>query len=121
MLPAYQVEALERLVDEVDRVSGVGERPLSSGREQGIGEHGWRDPGRNRREQGALSRLAMAHARPTPQPALERGSIRPASKRRTFSPGRLAVAIRCHAARAVEQGEISFLLWQHGQQITEGR
>ena len=121
VLPADQVEALERLVDEVERVSGVGERPLGLGREQGIGEHSRRDTGRNRREQGALGRLAMAHVCPTPQPALERGRIRPASKRRTFPPRRLAVAVRRHAARAVEQGEIGFLLRQHGQEIGERR
>ena len=66
VLPADQVEALERLVDEVERMSGIGERPLGLGREQGIGEHGRRETGRNRREQSALGRLAMAHVCPTP-------------------------------------------------------
>ena len=51
----------------------------------------------------------------------ERSRIRPASKRRTFPPRRLAVAIRRHAARAVEQGEIDILLWQHRQEIGERR
>ena len=32
VLPAYQVKALECLVDEIERVSGVGERPLRLGR-----------------------------------------------------------------------------------------
>ena len=41
------------------------------------------------------------------------------SKRCTFSSRRLAVAVRRHAARAVEQGEIGFLFRQHGQQIGE--
>ena len=31
VLPAYQVKALECLVDEIERVSGVGERPLRLG------------------------------------------------------------------------------------------
>src|ERR1700730_10877983 len=70
VLPADQVDAFERLIDKIEGVSGVGERPLSYGREQIIGEHTWRDTGRDRREQGTLSRLAMAHACPTPQPAL---------------------------------------------------
>ena len=43
VLPADQVEALERLVDEVERVSGVGECPLGLGREQGIGERSRRE------------------------------------------------------------------------------
>jgi hypothetical protein len=38
MLPSDQVEALERLVDEVERVSVVGEGPLGLGGEQGVGE-----------------------------------------------------------------------------------
>jgi hypothetical protein len=63
----------------------------------------------------------MAHLCPTSQPALERGRIRPASQRRTFPPRRLAVAVRRHAARAVEQGEIGFVLWQRGQEIGERR
>ena len=59
-----------------------------------------------RREQGALSRFAMAHFRPASQPALERGQIRPASKWCAFSSRRLAVTVRCYTARAMEQGEI---------------
>ena len=49
VLPADQVKALERLVDEVERVSRVGEYPLGLSREQNIGEHGRRETGRNRR------------------------------------------------------------------------
>ena len=56
----------------------------------------------------------VAYVCPTGQPALERGRLRPASKRCTFPPWRLAVAIRRYPARAMEQGEISFFLWQHG-------
>src|SRR6516165_4518537 len=62
---------------------------------------------------------ASPHLRPTLQPALERGRIGHASKRRTFASRRLAVAVRRHAACAVEQGEISFLLWQERQEIGE--
>ena len=43
MLPADEVEAFERLVDEVERVSAVGEGPFCFGREQGIGELGRRE------------------------------------------------------------------------------
>ena len=38
VLPAYQVKALKRLVDEIERVSSVGERPLGLSREQRIGQ-----------------------------------------------------------------------------------
>jgi hypothetical protein len=107
VLPADQVEALECLVDEVEQVPAIGERPLGRNREQ--------------REQSALGRLAMAHVCPAPQPAFERRRIWSASKRGTFPPRRLAIAVRRHAARAVEQGEISLLLWQQGEEIGQGR
>jgi hypothetical protein len=51
VLPADPVEALERLVDEVERVACVGERPLGRRREQGVGEcrrQGAEDDGRLR-------------------------------------------------------------------------
>src|SRR6516165_8490997 len=79
VLPADQIEALERLIDEVERVPGVGECPFGRGR------------------------LAMADVCPTPQPALECSRIRTAFQRCTFSPRRLAVAVRRHTARAVEK------------------
>jgi hypothetical protein len=104
VLPTDQVEALERLVDEVERMSGVGERSLGLSCEQGIGQYSWRETSRNRREQGSLGRLAVAHICPTLQPGLEHGWLRPARKRLTFPPRRLAVAVRRHATRAVEQG-----------------
>ena len=77
--------------------------------------------GRNRRKQRALRRLAMTHDCPTPQPALERSRIRPASKRRAFPPRCFADAICRHAARTVEQREVDILLWQHRQEIGERR
>jgi hypothetical protein len=89
-------------------VPGVGERPLGRGRDQSIGEHSRRQTGRNRREQGAFGRLAMAHVCPTPQPALERDRVGLASKGRTLPPRRLTIAVRRHPARPVEQGEIGF-------------
>src|SRR5262245_56451438 len=104
MLPADQIKALERLVDEVERVSRVGEYPLGLSPEQNIGEHGRREHGRTRRQHGALGRLAMTNVGPTSQPALERSRIWPTSKRRTFAPRRLAIAVRRHAARPVEKG-----------------
>jgi hypothetical protein len=112
MLPADQVQAFERLVDEVERVSNVGERPFGLGREQGVGEHGGRKARSDPLEQGALGRLAVANLRPAPQPALERGRFQPAFERRAFPPRRLPIAIRRHAARPVEQREIGFVLGQ---------
>jgi hypothetical protein len=99
----------ESLVDEVESMTGVGKRPFGLGGKQGIGEHTWRDTGRNRRQQGALGRFAMAQICPKAQPALEYGRLRPASKRRTLPPPRrLAVTIRRHAVRTAEQGRELF-------------
>src|SRR5262249_3904338 len=109
--PVDQVKGLERLVYKVERVSGVAEHPLGLSREQDIGEHWRRETGRNRREQGALGRLAMTNVGPTPQPTLERSRIGPTSKRCTFPPRRLTIAVRRHVARPVEQGKICFVLW----------
>jgi hypothetical protein len=61
ILPANQVEALERLVDEVEGVSAVGKGPLGLGGEQGVGECSGRKTGGDPRQQGALGRLAMAN------------------------------------------------------------
>ena len=118
-LPTDQVEALERLIDEVECVAGVGISAFGRGREQPFCEHGWRGPGRDRSEQGALSGLAMAHVCPTPQPAIEHRRMRPASERRSFPPWRFSVAIRRYPAPAVEQSEIGLLLRQRGQEIGE--
>jgi len=118
---AAKIAARQVCFQRSARRTGVGESPLGLGGEQGISEFSRGEAGRNRREQGALGRLAMAHVCPTPQPAFERGRIRSASKRRAFPPRRLAVAVRRHAACAVEQSEIGFLLRQHRQDIGECR
>src|SRR5271165_4085675 len=117
--PADNVQALERLVDEVERVSAVGEGPLGHGGEQGVGERSARKTGGDPGEQGALGRLAVANLCPTPEPAFERGLFRPAFEGRALPPRWLPVAVRRHTARPVEQGEIGFVLGQSGQQIGE--
>ena len=119
MLPADQIEALERLVDEVERVSAVGEGAIRLGREQKVSERGWRGAGSDGGEHGALGRLPMAYRRPTPQPALEGREIRRARERRTLLARRLPFAVGRDAAGAVEQGEIVLLLGEHGQEIAE--
>jgi hypothetical protein len=54
MPPANQVQAFERLVDEVERVSVVGEGPLRLSGQQGVGERSGRKTGSDPREQGAF-------------------------------------------------------------------
>ena len=102
VFPANQVEAFERLVDEVERVPVVCERSLGRGREQGVGEHGGFFAGRYRREHGAFGRLTVAYACPPPQPALENGWLQLGFKRRALSPRRLTVAVRSHAPRPMK-------------------
>jgi hypothetical protein len=70
VLPTDEIEALERLVDKVQRVSAVGECSLVLSREKRIREHSRGETARNRREQRALGCLAMAHPCPAAQPAL---------------------------------------------------
>jgi hypothetical protein len=41
VLPADEIEALEGLVDEVERVSAVGESTIRFGRDQEVSERGW--------------------------------------------------------------------------------
>src|SRR5919206_5131155 len=113
MFPTDQVQTLERLVDEIERVPGVSEHPLRNGREQGIGEDGRGGSGCNRREQGALGGLSMPHEGPTLQPPFQHNWIRLAFERRALPPWRLTVAIRGDPARTVEQREILVLLRDH--------
>jgi len=121
VLPPDQVEAFERLVDEVERVPAVGEGPFRLGREQGASEHGRRKAGVDRGEKGALGRLAMANLYPAWQPAFQNRRFRPAPERGAFPSGRLAVTIGRDAARSVEEHEISVILGQRGQEIAKGR
>ena len=114
MLRADQVQAFERLVDEIERVPAVGEGPLGLGGEQGVGERSGRQTLGDRREQGTLGRLAMANPCPALQPAPQGSRFRPASERRTFSPRRLPVAVRRHVARPAKKGEIGFAVGQSG-------
>jgi hypothetical protein len=76
MLPADQIEALEGLVNEVERMSGVREHAIRCGCEHKLGERGRRGAGGDRGEHGALRRLPMPDGCPPPQPSLERREIR---------------------------------------------
>jgi hypothetical protein len=80
VLPADQVEALEGLVDEVERVPSVGERPPLAAAISASASSAGEKPAAIAVSR-VRGRLAVAHGCPTPQPALERGRIRPAAKR----------------------------------------
>ena len=110
VLPADQVEALASLVDEVERVSAVGEDAVRRRREQQARERGRRGAVRDGGEQRALGGFAMAHGAPVPQPALEGREVGPARERGALPARRLAIAVRGDAPGAVEQREIGLLV-----------
>ena len=74
--PADEVEALEGLVYEVERVSAIGKDAVGLGGQQQVSQSGrlraFGDGGKNR----ALGCVVMADGGPAPQPALERTMIR---------------------------------------------
>ena len=74
--PADQVEAFEGLVDEVERVSAIGEDAVGLGGEQQVGQSRRRRASGNRGENRTLGCVAMADRCPAPQPPLFRGMIR---------------------------------------------
>ena len=121
MLPADQVEAFESLVDEIEQMPAIGIDAIRRGRDQKVGQGRRRRPGGNRREEGALGRLPVPHPGPMPQPPLEHGQIGLTGEGSTIPPRRLALTVRGHPAGAMEQGEVSFLLRQHRQQVAKGR
>ena len=114
MLPADEVEALERLVEKVERMSAIGKGTVGLGRQHEAGEFARGTSARNRSQHGALGSLAMAHSRPTPQPPLERDNVRPARKRRPLLARRLPLAVIRHASGAMEEGQIGLLLREQG-------
>ncbi len=120
VLPAYQVEALASLVDEVERMSAVGEGAVRRRREQQPCERGRRIAVGDGGEQGAFGGFAMAHGAPVPQPSLEGGKVGLAGERRAFPSRRLAIAVRGDASGSVEQRKIALLFRQHGKHIAEG-
>src|SRR5215208_1107931 len=98
MLPTDEVEAFASLVDEVDRMSAIGEGPVRRGREQEVGERSRRGTVRDGGEQGAFGGFAMAHGGPVPQPSLQGGQVRPARERGPLAARRFAVAVCGDAA-----------------------
>ena len=114
--PSRSGRGIQCLVDEVEPISGVGANARSFSREQGVGED---EPAR-RLPQSPSSRVRSAAPRDGARlsnvaASAWCGRIRPTSKTPHVPPRRLAVAVRRHAARAVEQGEIGFLLLHYGR------
>ena len=77
MLPADQVEDLERLVDEVEQVAAIGEAALGRGDEHELGHLHGRSAAGDGGEQGALGAVAMTHHHPVAKPSLEHRGFSP--------------------------------------------
>ena len=119
VLPTDHVQALKRLVDEVKRVPVIGERPVSLGGEQQVGELGWRCPAGDGSEQCPLGALAVTHDGPLPQPAFELGQVWGSVKWGARAPGRLTGAVGRYAPSTMEKCEIYLVIGQMRQKIPE--
>ena len=85
VLAADQADALERLVDEIQRVAAVGERPIGRRAQHEVGDRG-EVLLRDHREQGALGGIPVPHLDPLPEPSPQR--------RRAPWPGRATARAR---------------------------
>ena len=114
IFPADEVEALESLVDEVERVAAIGKDPVSLGRKEEIRQCGGRGASGDGGQHSTFGGIAMPPGHPAPQPALEGGEVGPACQRRTLSARGCTVAISSDTPRPVKQSEVCFLLRNKG-------
>ena len=120
VLVADQLDALEGLVDEVQRMAAVGKRPVGDRDEQHRRQPVQRQALVDGGEQRALGGVAMPPLGPLAKPALERGDARPgAGERCAIAARRHAVAIGGHPPDALEQRQVGLLLGQDRQQVGE--
>ena len=120
MLGADQINALECLVEEVERVPPVRERPVGDRAQHDVGELREVGPLRDRSQEGALGGIPVTHLGPLPEPAaehIERDGC--AVQRVAFAPRRGAGAVGGDAPDAVEQREVSLAIRQLGQDVAE--
>ena len=119
MLPADDVETLESLVDEIERVPAIGVGAVRLGRKEEICECSRRGAAHNGRQHGSFGRIPVPHGHPAPQPALEGGEVGPTCQRRALPAWGCTVAIRSHAPRPVKQSKVRLLLRQERQELAE--
>ena len=119
MFPADQVETLERLIDEIERVSSVGKGAVRLRRKEKIRECRGGGAASNGRQHGTFGPIPMSHGDPATQPALESADLRLVGQRRTVPARGCTVAIRCHSSCPVKQSEMRLLLGQVRQKLAE--
>ena len=122
MIPADDIEALEGLVDGVERMTAIGVIAVGDGTEQQTGERAWAGARGDGRQQGAFGAVPVAHQGPVAQPALQRLEGRRLLAQFLARPvGRLPVTVRRHPADALVEGEIGLVLGQGGNEVAERR
>ena len=119
MLPADEVQTLEGLVDEIERVSAIGVGAVRLGRKEEIRECSRRGAARNGGQHGTFGRIPVPHGHPAPQPAFEGGRVGPTCQRRALPARGCTVAIRSDAPHPVKQSKVRLLLRQEGQKLAE--
>jgi len=115
MLPADDIQALERLIDEIERVSATGIDAVRLGRKQEIREGSRRSASGNRGHNSPFRRIPMPHRHPAAKPPFESREIGPGRKRCAFSACRFAVAIRGYTACTMKQRQVPVLFRQERQ------
>jgi hypothetical protein len=79
---------------KIERMADVGKHAVGLGREQEVGQSVLCRAGRDRRKQGALGAVAVAHSTPMAQPPLKRRDLGRRRERGAIAPRRLVDLMR---------------------------
>ncbi|MDR6861290.1 hypothetical protein [Variovorax guangxiensis] len=115
--PANQIQQLECLVDEVQRVAAVGKHAVGGGSEQHLGERGGGQSSRDARENGSLDRIAVTHRSPMAQPPRKRLGWRRRVERLARAPCGLSRAVLGDFRDALVEREIGRFFRQDRESI----
>ena len=114
MLPADDIETLESLVDEIERVAAIRVSAVGLSGKKKICECSRGGAANNGRQHRSFRRIPVTHGHPASQPTLQGSKIGLACERLAPPAWRRTVAIRCHAPRTVKQSQVGFLFRQQG-------
>src|SRR6516162_2387406 len=114
MLPADDIETLESLVDEIERVAAIRVSAVGLGGKEKICECSRRGAANNGRQHGSFGCIPVTHGHPAPQPTLQGGEIGLTCEWLALPAWRRTIAIRSHPPRSVEQSKLRLLLREEG-------